>query len=501
MALAMLVSFSATIAVADPSIIDPTEPVTLTIHHFTLPDGTVAVGDPTGTAPNPQGDPVEDADWTIRRIVVPAGTTWDGTVGSVQTSWLQTAIVRTTGSNGQAFFDENADGSPLTQGIYMVTGPADANIIYPPFLVSLPMWLVDDPTDPTTGEWLYNVHAFPKEAPAPDFGKTLDSFEHEDDGTIRATWEFTVTIQPGIIALVEQESTVGTTTDVFLRIVDVLDPRLTFVEGDPNPEAYIVVEFQTGSGPATWQALTYGTDWTFSVTTAGTPERETVTIDFLEPGIEAIAEDGYVGGDIRVRFDTHVRSDAYDIGAGLGDIPNTGRIYYGSLPGVDIPDPEIPEIRIHQIEVTKVVALTNAPLAGAVFRLFRAEDVNSTTLRPIDVDDYIMEVTTGADGIALFQPLAAGDFYLYEYTAPTGFVRIPNAMAISISADPAVAAPYIVRRTIDNAPISTQPGPDGDLPMTGGTGTLIFTAVGLALIGGSILFLLLVGKKKKHHQS
>ena len=464
--IAIIVGLGTVFAAANPLGTPPAGDVSLTIHHLILPDGTITPGRPGGQVPNPEGDPVVGAVWNIQRVTGSvAGETWNGTLADIANATLGTMIPGTTNSAGQAHF------AGLEQGIYLVTGPADANIAhFAPFLVTLPM--LEAGVDNDT--WIFDVHVFPKEAGAPTITKNLlggtNAPIHQTGttpvnghGTILATWEFAVSINPGL----------GSITT--LRIEDILGPRLTFVPGS------VTVEFDNGPLATDVDTLVGATYWSAAVGTVPSPN--TLNVTFTQAAIDAIAADGEVGGHIRVRFQTTV--DPAD-STTLGDIVNGGNLFYGSRPVIAVSNAAAERtLRINGLEILKTNN-RNVPLAGATFQVFLPSQMNGA--RPATGAVPIATLTTDNTGIITFRPLLSGTFWLYESVAPTGYRRLTNAFEITIADD--LASPFILERTVINTS-------QFELPLTGGRGTLFFTAVGLVLIGGAVFFFLVAFKKKK----
>ncbi|MCL2379088.1 MAG: LPXTG cell wall anchor domain-containing protein [Defluviitaleaceae bacterium] len=97
-------------------------------------------------------------------------------------------------------------------------------------------------------------------------------------------------------------------------------------------------------------------------------------------------------------------------------------------------------------------------------------------------------------GQATFNGLPEGDWYLLEFQAPPGgYRRIEGFRRITLYADTGYAAQsnaYTVGVYVTNTR-------DFELPLTGGAGTIMFTAAGVSLMGGAGLFLFLARKKDK----
>ncbi|MCL2547305.1 MAG: SpaH/EbpB family LPXTG-anchored major pilin [Oscillospiraceae bacterium] len=440
---------------------DPNRPVSLTLHHNIGPDGEIIAGDPTGAPPSPLGQAVAGSEWQAQLITVPAGETWDGSVEMIleNPEWLGDPIVRKTDLDGRAYFGPDV----MVQGFYLVTELTvdlpEFGAIATPFLVSLP-YLWND-------EWVYDVHVFPKDPTTPVLGKVLDDVAF-DGVDLVITWTFSVDIRLGLatIAPIEEDG------DTYIRVIDQLDNRLAFVPGSVS--IYFDVDVDAGQQ----QALS--TDgWRV------TEENDnTIYIDFLQAGIIDIAAEGEVGGFIYMTFDTI----ASITGLGeLGVIENDGTLIYSNHPQYELG--ERPQTTLFGLQLNKV-NVDDSALPGAVFHLYEASDIYDGHVvygaLPIKIE------TTDENGRAFFYGLPAGIYYLYEYAAPDGYRRLTAPMQVEIRAD--VVSPYLVEVTVTNIR-------EGRMPLTGGTGTLIFTAVGLVLVGGALLLVVLMGKKKKKEKN
>ena len=104
------------------------------------------------------------------------------------------------------------------------------------------------------------------------------------------------------------------------------------------------------------------------------------------------------------------------------------------------------------------------------------------------------DLTTDNNGAATFAKYEANgtnyDYYLVETQAPSGYNLLDNAVKVNFT-DAEVEA---------TAGIYTVEVPNSSgikLPITGGTGTVIFTVVGIALMVGAVVLLVVSRKKSK----
>lgn len=150
----------------------------------------------------------------------------------------------------------------------------------------------------------------------------------------------------------------------------------------------------------------------------------------------------------------------------------------------------------------------NTKLEGAKFVLKKGAngpyykyDAATKIVSWVDAKADATEVTTGADGAARFDGLEAGTYYLEETVAPAGYNQLTKDITIVLDKNGSA--------TIDGA--ASAPGADHSLttgvanstgtvlPETGGTGTVIFVALGaLAVICAGVF---LVTNKRMSKES
>lgn len=139
-------------------------------------------------------------------------------------------------------------------------------------------------------------------------------------------------------------------------------------------------------------------------------------------------------------------------------------------------------------------------LAGAKFDLYRTAtqaeidagrtiDIPHTTVKGIKLE---ADQVTGADGAATFAKYEANgenyDYYLVETQAPSGYNLLDNAVKVNFTdAEVATTAGIYTVQVPNKSGIQ--------LPITGGTGTVIFTIIGIALMAGAVV-LFVVSRKK-----
>lgn len=98
-------------------------------------------------------------------------------------------------------------------------------------------------------------------------------------------------------------------------------------------------------------------------------------------------------------------------------------------------------------------------------------------------------VTTNAEGIAKFEDIANGTYYLVETEAPTGYNLLTAPVEVKVAAVKNTEGTAVV-----DIPATVKNSTGSELPSTGGMGTTIFYVVGGLLTVGAVV--LLVTKKR-----
>lgn len=141
-------------------------------------------------------------------------------------------------------------------------------------------------------------------------------------------------------------------------------------------------------------------------------------------------------------------------------------------------------------------------LAGAKFDLYRTAtqaeiDAGTAVTIPYTTENVIKlegDLVTDNNGAATFAKYEANgtnyDYYLVETQAPSGYNLLDNAVKVNFTDDDVA--------TTDGVYTVQVPNSSGiKLPITGGTGTVIFTVVGIALMVGAVVLLVVSRKKSK----
>lgn len=137
-------------------------------------------------------------------------------------------------------------------------------------------------------------------------------------------------------------------------------------------------------------------------------------------------------------------------------------------------------------------------LAGAKFDLYRTVysgetgvTIPHTSIKGIKLEG---DKVTAADGSVTFKKYEANgtsyDYYLVETVAPSGYNLLDNAVKVNFTDDDVAMTGGVYTVKVKNT--------SGiQLPITGGTGTVIFTVVGIALMVGAVVLLVVSRKKSK----
>jgi fimbrial isopeptide formation D2 family protein/LPXTG-motif cell wall-anchored protein len=500
----MVVAFSMLALFATPAMGDPLPPQTgsLTIHKYSGPGNDEGTGKDLFIPDTNRNIPLNGVVFKIYRVDIsgpqgmpPAGKLYstDGVVLSVSntaTTWPVDLIDIVT-TEGDGITGGSVKSEDLPQGVYYVeedfanstdvtnalTG--DSMTVSSPivsFLVSVPM--TDSKTGAGTG-WITDVHVYPKNN-ALGITKTT-------------SWDAGTAIQPGdvipwnITAIIPGDVAEGK----YSLIVDQFDEALTLNRGS------IAV---TTSDNIT---LNEGEDAHYTITYDA---NNMMTLSFTKAGITALK-----GKDtVTVNFTTTVNSKILDRATTI--IENEAEAVFDNNTGephiVKTEDPV--ELFTGAIRITKTDS-DKKMLKDAVFQLadsesdalagkfIRIDPVTGKFLKPGDTgydNGKEYKATSGADGIALFMglPYVAGStayktYYLVETTAPQGYNLLTAPQSI-------VFNDQVIEHTYYLGVVNTK---GFTLPSTGGMGSIIFTVVGIAIIGTAVIVAL--SRKRKNTDS
>lgn len=360
----------------------------------------------------------------------------------------------------------------LPYGIYKIEEleGATADEATDPFLVSVPM------TNPTGNGWLTDIHVYPKNTvTGPDIGKELVT---PTQGGNVLTWKISVDV-PNDIA-----------DSVKLEVTDELSSRLKYVTDSAT--AYYTDKDGVKSQPLS------GSDYQVSYNTTG--GANTLTFTMTTSGFTKLAN-ALLGTDGRspklyFEFGTTVALNQENPNwtpiSNIADLDFTnsaGHVYDTKETSTSTST----SADLYGIEIYKVDG-DSRELDGAIFKVYPAEASakagTGAIQSPSGTGDWT--VTTEEDGLAHLYGLTYGTYWLVETQAPVGGYNLlsgPVRVVIPDGYEDGDGLPVLAVRVVNNKGFT--------LPITGGSGTVMFTLVGIGLIVAACAFLFFSRKKAR----
>ncbi|WEK61005.1 MAG: SpaH/EbpB family LPXTG-anchored major pilin [Candidatus Microbacterium colombiense] len=485
-----------TAAAANAAAIDPDQTGSITIHKFANPGNGAANPDGTGTQPDsaPIADVVfeyclidgvdlfdgSNAGWDVLNAITAAqkkAAQTGSTLAGLDLTGCQTV---TTGADGTVSTPTLATGPYFVREI-----DAPAGVVAPatPFLVTIPTPAVNEGVDgaPLDGEWVYDVHVYPKNTVAEGPRKNIVGQE-ENGAALGAPIDFQVTTK--VPALGD-----GETYDRF-ALTDTLDAALT-----PNTALSTVTAVVAGGA-----AFVQGTDYTPAWS------GQTLTVTFTAAGLAKLQ----AGTNVVIGFEAAANT--------VGEIRNIAYVNVNDFeltPGTPNGPGGSPtnetSTRWGNLTAKKVNAADDADgLAGARFEIYQGTTDAAGCIADIGTLAAVTEpgattplvVSSAADGSVVFPGLWIGDtelevaadgtvtdvnepghdytercYVLKEIAAPAGFVLPVGAAALT---EVVVAAGDNGTVALIDIPNTQQGVPT--LPFTGADGQLALTIAGIALV-------------------
>ena len=280
------------------------------------------------------------------------------------------------------------------------------------------------------------------------------------------------------------------------------------------------------------QTYVEGTDYTRTEETVADGTRMLLT--FTQQGLQKLEQLGRAAGTLTVTYTAQVTDEAPTAG-----ITNSARIDYkvdyapdrDNPPPPDDPPPEDDDDEYHSdwdvarsytfgVHMTKYLGEEGnlAPEGSVTFALYREKDGQKQAVplsRSGDAYQVALqgsnELSVSADGTFTILGLGEGTYYLRELSTAEGYALPNEDIALTLAGERS-AGEYTGRLDAAQCTVDGQQGnasvQDGTLylsvinprtfyiPNTGGAGSWMFTAGGLLIIAGGVVYLAVSRKKK-----
>ena len=339
---------------------------------------------------------------------------------------------------------------------------------------------------------------------------------------------------------VEDSNTEVTGPGDYIRFrLDVQPPRLSsgdtldhFVVEDVRSEGLKLEKLESVTDTL-GQTYVEGTDYTRTEETVADGTRMLLT--FTQQGLQKLEQLGRAAGTLTVTYTAQVTDEAPTAG-----ITNSARIDYkvdyapdrDNPPPPDDPPPEDDDDEYHSdwdvarsytfgVHMTKYLGEEGnlAPEGSVTFALYREKDGQKQAVplsRSGDAYQVALqgsnELSVSADGTFTILGLGEGTYYLRELSTAEGYALPNEDIALTLAGERS-AGEYTGRLDAAQCTVDGQQGnasvQDGILylsvinprtfyiPNTGGAGSWMFTAGGLLIIAGGVVYLAVSRKKKR----
>ncbi|HFI0500310.1 TPA: SpaH/EbpB family LPXTG-anchored major pilin [Streptococcus suis] len=227
--------------------------------------------------------------------------------------------------------------------------------------------------------------------------------------------------------------------------------------------------------------LEENTDYTIVVGEPVVEGKETFKVKLTQDGINKLAEQG--GKTLEFTYTMKLNATAKIDEANVNKVTvEYGRKTDDFNDVVEKPGNE-KEVFTGGYRFIKTDVNSKQPLAGAEFVVRDAAsdgqylkiDAVSKEISWVDSYDKATKFTTGADGIVDIKGLTYGTYYLEETKAPKDYVKLSARVEFTVAFDS-----YKTTKSTAHNVANT---PKGFLPSTGGTGIILFVALGAAMVG------------------
>lgn len=402
-------------------------------------------------------DLTTSAGWTTAATlsVNSSGQIVDGS-GNTYTTGTASALPATNTSGVTTY-------STSTPNVYEVieTGAPAGTEIAQPFLVTLPL--------PQNNNWLTNVFVYPKNTVQGAPVKTVNDASAFGVGST-VNWTITSTVPNQVAGNPLTQYTLS----------DPLDSRLT----PPTASAVTVKLASSGGTAITLPAADY------TVTITG----QTVSVDFTAAGLTLLTANP--SSVITVGLPTVVNA------VGNGTIQNiANQTIEAKNNGTTPPTPTTPVSTTWGVVTLHKVDPNGNALKGAVFQVFTSVADAKALTNPVSVAGATTFTSDASGNVAIngLKSQLNGQganltYYIVETTAPAGYTVAPafaqNSGGFAETVAPGTSANATVTVTDPQAPPIA-------LPLTGSTGTMVFTTGGLALAAAAIAAGVIVTRRRR----
>lgn len=406
---------------------------------------------------------------------------------------LHGAANKVTGADGVASFET------LNYGLYLLAKsslPADATTDLVPFLVAVPMYVEGD----SGGAWQSTVYAYPKVRTADiTISKTVD----DTDQHVNAGQTLKYTVATTIPAAATGNGNANKFT--------------SFVITDTNTNSTLDIDTASVEVKLGETTLTPTEDYTVGY------ENSELTITLTDTattgGLAALNADLSSAQTITVTYNATVATDA----AFSSKLTNAAKATYQREGMADRADTEEAKVDLYTygIDLTKTLSDSGATIAEnkISFELYKTYTHGALSDK-ISVQtgangywvaaDGSDPMYVGVDGKLNLYGLEPGTYYLKETATMQGYTLLAEPITIVITAaddqqdgDPTMSATVngataqvsngMVSLTVENTKSTT----GFTLPQTGGTGTLMATAIGLGMLCVGVILLTVYRRKGK----